>query len=81
MAITPVRLTVKSPFQRDGHAIDAADYAGREISRPDVNSSGGLKTTYLLNAVVPVRQDTAISNMGLELDVTDLVDSGQIEVL
>jgi hypothetical protein len=80
LAITPVRYSVKSSFQREGHQIDVADYAGQKITRPDVNSPGGEKQTYSLHAVVPHVQDGTVSNTGVNLDVTDLVLNGQVEV-
>ncbi|WP_104839207.1 hypothetical protein [Sinorhizobium fredii] len=80
MAINSVRFTVMKNFQKDGHDIDLGDYAGQQITRPDMNSPGGVKTSYLLHAVVPVREGDAVLSTGVNLDVTDLVAAGDIKV-
>ncbi|ACI55708.1 hypothetical protein Rleg2_2434 [Rhizobium leguminosarum bv. trifolii WSM2304] len=80
MAINSVMFTVKKKFQKDGHEIGVGDYTGQEITRPDVNSPGGVKTSYILHAVVPVQQDIAVVTAGVNLDVSDLVASGDVDV-
>ncbi|WP_370006504.1 hypothetical protein [Sinorhizobium fredii] len=71
---------MQKKFQKDGHEIDVGDYAGQETTRSDMNSPGGVRTSYVLHAVVPVREGDAVLSTGVNLDVTDLVATGDVEV-
>lgn len=77
-----MRLKVKRAFSRDGVDVNEGDFAGRTSQHASANHLGGRMTRYWLHTLRAVQEHTgAIVNEAAEIDVTDLVDGGQIEVI
>lgn len=80
MTITPIKFTVKKTVVVEGHEIGGGIYVGQKLSDTEVERSRGRNASYFLHFAPTSQEDELPVVKRFDLDVTDLVQKGQIVV-
>lgn len=80
MTIRPVKYRVKQPVVVDGHRISDGIYVGQKISDTEIERQRNRLFSYFLHLATQKTGKGATGVQRFDLDVTDLVISGQIDL-